>query len=312
MRSNLNNSVHVEGYVFSHSLQNRVSRKGVPFIMGDLNIATDDQGSNVVPVHFTYVTETYAKSGKPNQTYALLNSLIEDSSRTFESCGKDAMKVRVDGDVEVNDFVTREGEMASPKRIRGSFVHQMTNSIAENPATFDVDMLIAAATEREVEDGDDYMNLRGYVFNFRGDLLPVDFNIRSKGGMLYFGNQDISNSSPLFTHIKGNIVSATIETRKEEESAFGEPIVNVTTRNVRTWDVTWAAAEPYEFGDGGDMSKDELKQKLTERETYLAEVKKNHEDYMASRNGGQNFAPATTAVSSTDTTNGYDDDDFAF
>lgn len=303
MRSNLNNSVHVEGYVFSHSLQNRVSREGVPFIMGDLNIATDDQGSNVVSVHFY----AKSKSGKPNQTYAFLNSLIEDSSRTFESCGKDAMKVRVDGAVEVNDFVTREGEMASPKRIRGSFIHQMTNSIAENPATFDVDMLIAAATEREVEGGDDYMNLRGYVFNFRGELLPVDFNIRSKGGMLYFGNQDISNSNPLFTHVKGNIVSATIETRKEEESAFGEPIVNVTTRNVRTWDVTWAAAEPYEFGDGGDMSKDELKQKLTERETYLAKVKKNHEDYMASRNGGQNFAPAASTTTVAD-----DNDDFAF
>lgn len=310
MRSNLNNSVHVEGYVFSHTLRNRVSRKGVPFIMGGLDIATDDQGSNVVPVHFSYVTKTYAKSGKPNQTYALLDALIADSSRTFEACGKDAMKVRVDGDVEVNDFVTREGEMASPKRIRGSFVHQMTNSIAENPATFDVDMLIAAATEREVEDGDDYMNLRGYVFNFRGDLLPVDFNIRSKGGMLYFGNQDISNSNPLFTHVKGNIVSATIETRKEEESAFGEPIVNVTTRNVRTWDVTWAAAEPYEFGDGGDLSKDELKQKLVEREEHLAQVKKEHDEYQASRDGGQFFASkpaATEAVSDDD-----DDDEFDF
>lgn len=291
MKSSFINNTHVEGYVFSHTLQKRVSKKGVTYIAGDINVATVDDFTNVVPVHFTYVTETF-KSGKPNPTFELLTEIIESGSvKTAENCGKDALKVRIDGDVEVNDFVTREGEMASPKRVHGSFAHAMTNEIAEHPATFDVDMLIANVAEREFEN-DSYVTLRGYVFNFRGEALPVEFNVRSEGGMNYFLDQEVSNKNPMFTHIKGEIVSQAIVNETVEESAFGESIVRKSIRNLRTWDVTWAAVEPYEWDDDSTMTKKEFKQKLDEREEHLAEVKRNHDEYQASRNGGQNFAAA--------------------
>lgn len=304
------NAVHVEGYVFSHALQNRVSKKGVPFIMGDLNIATNDDFTNVVPVHFTYVTETFAKSGKPNPTYDLLMSIIDaGGSNTAEACGQSALKVRIDGDIEVNDFVTRDGEMASPKRIRGSFVHAMTGSIAEHPATFDADMVIGQVVERENEDSNDYATLHGYVFNFRGDALPVDLNVRSQTGIDYFLDQEVSNKNPLFTHLRGEIVSQSIVHETTEESAFGDPIVHKVTRNLRTWDVTWASTEPYEFGEEGVLTAKELKQKVDDREEHLAEVKKNHDDYMAARDGGQNFlAPKTTSKSVV--VDDFDDDEF--
>lgn len=302
------NAVHVEGYVFSHNLRALVSKKtGTPFIMGDLNIATDDTFTNVVPVHFTYVTETF-KSGKANPTWEILQELMA-GGKTVESDGTDAMKVRIDGDVEVNDFVTRDGDMASPKRVRGSFMHLMTGPLSDMPATFDVDMLIVAATEREVEDGDDYLNLRGYVFNYREDALPIDVNVRSKGGMNYFEDCDISSSNPLYTHIKGEIVSQSIVREVTEESAFGEPIVRKVTRNLRTWDVTWASVEPYEWDDESTLTKKEFKKKLAEREEHLAQVKKDYEEYQASRDGGQSFAskPAATVTTAVE-----DDDDNEF
>ena len=37
---------------------------GTPFITGTISIATDDAMTNIVPVHFTYVTATFG-SGKP-------------------------------------------------------------------------------------------------------------------------------------------------------------------------------------------------------------------------------------------------------
>lgn len=308
MRQTINNS-HVEGYVFSHTLQARVSRKGVPFIMGDLNVATDDSATNVVSVHFSYVTETY-KSGNPNQTYAFLMEVIDGKVPTYETSGTGATKVRIDGDVEVNDFVTRDGEMASPKRLGGRFVHTMVNAIGEHPATFDADMLIAGTSEKEFEGEDPYLTLRGYFFDFRGGLLPVELNVKSKNGIAYFEGQDISNSNPLFTHIKGEVVSSTIETRHEEESAFGDPIINVTTRNVRSWDVIWASAEPYEFGEDGVLTKEELKTKLAEREEYLAKVRQDHEEYQARRNGGQNFKAAAKPAPAASVDD--DDDDFPF
>lgn len=292
MFSKTNNSCHIEGYVFSTDrLAQRVSKKtNTPFINGTVNVATDDKGLNVVPVFFRYVTETF-KSGKPNPAWEILTALIDhEGSDTFEVVGTSALKVRIDGSVGTNDFVSRDGEVVSPKRVEGQFMHVMTNEISENPATFDVDMLIANAAEREVEDGDDFVNLRGYVFDYRGGILPVDVNVRSKGGMDYFIDQDISNKNPLLTHIKGSIVSQAITTEKTEESAFGDPVVHKVVRHVRSWDVTWAAVEPYEWDDESTITKKEFKQKLNEREERMAEVKRNHDEYQANRNGGQNFA----------------------
>lgn len=306
-----NNAVHVEGYVFStERLANRVSKKtNTPFINGTVNVATDEDATNIVPVFFPYVTETF-KSGKPNPAYEILQGLIDsDGGNTYEKIGKEALKVRIDGSVDVNDFVTRDGKMASPKRVSGSFMHLMTGDISAEPATFDIDMLIAGVAEREVEDGDDFANLRGYAFNYRGDALPVDVNIRSRGGIDYFMDAEISNKNPMFTHIKGNIVSQAITHETTEESAFGDPIVHKVTRHIRTWDVTWAAVEPYEWDDESTLTKKEFKQKLADREEHLAEVKKNHDDYQAQKNGGQNFnAPTKVTETVTETTTEDDDD----
>ena len=173
-------------------------------------------------------------------------------------------------------------------------------------------MLIANTAEREVEDGDDFVNLRGYVFDYRGGILPVDVNVRSKGGMDYFIDQDISNKNPLLTHIKGSIVSQAITTEKTEESAFGDPVVHKVVRHVRSWDVTWAAVEPYEWDDESTITKKEFKQKLNEREERMAEVKRNHDEYQANRNGGQNFAAAKVVAkveAPVDENEDEDDDD---
>ena len=164
-----------------------------------MQIATDDQGLNVVEVNFTYVTEKYTKSGKDNATYAVLNQIIE-SGKTFEEVGTAATKVRVDGSVEVNDFPGRDGNMVAAKRIGGSFVHFMNGPITQAPS-FETDMLIAGTSMHEVENGDDYLDIRGYAFNFRGDLVPVNYSVINEGGIKYFEDCDISNANPLLTKV---------------------------------------------------------------------------------------------------------------
>ena len=49
-------------------VQNQTSANyGKEFISGNLEIAVDEAGLNVIPVHFTYVVET-TSSGNKNQT----------------------------------------------------------------------------------------------------------------------------------------------------------------------------------------------------------------------------------------------------
>ena len=67
MKKNMINSVHIEGVLYSHTLEARVSGEnsknpGTKYIAGDLDIATDENGLNVVTVHYSYVTPTYAQS----------------------------------------------------------------------------------------------------------------------------------------------------------------------------------------------------------------------------------------------------------
>lgn len=309
MRDSFINRCHIEGRIFSHTLQKKVSGEqsknpGTEFIRGQINVATDEEGINVVPVHFTYVTEFYSKSGKPNDTYKVLAQII-DEDKTWEKNGKDeAFQVRIDGDIEINDFLGRDGEMVANKRVRGSFVHFANGQYGLNKDenernTFEADMLIAATMMQEVEDGDDYMNLRGYVFAYRNALIPVTFSIHNSAGITYFDKCDISNENPLLTKVWGNIISTTQEVRTETESAFGSAQVNVTTRTLRAWEIAGCAAEPYEWDDESTLTLDEFKQLLDERAQAVAAEKKRAEDYQKSQSGKSGF-PASGSEKNTD------------
>lgn len=298
MRDSFINKVHLEGRVFSHTLQKRVSGEnskdpGTEYIGGTLNVATDEDGINVIPVRFTYVTAVYSKSGKPNDTYNVLTQIIEED-KTWEKNGKsEAPQIRIDGDIEVNDFPGRDGNMVEAKRVRGSFVHYANgnfglNSDENKRNTFEADMLIAAVIEQEVEDGDDYINLRGYVFAYRNALVPVVLTVRNKGGIDYFNKCDISNANPLLTKVWGNIISTTQEVRTEVESAFGGPQINVTTRTLRAWEVAGCAAEPYEWDDESTLTISEFKQLLDQREETKAAAKQRAEEYQNNK-GGSGF-----------------------
>lgn len=323
MKAKWKNNIHVEGYIFNfgnderRQLKERISgpnatHPGTEYIQGELNIATDDEGSNVVTVWFQYVPKVWpAKNGKPereNQTYTELARLINEA-KTFETDGAAATKVRVDGNLDVNDFYTREGELASPKRIRGSFIHPLTGPMNDHPATFDIECVLSQAIAKEVDGGDDYMTLKGYTFDFRNSILPFDVNVRIPGAITYFENQEISSANPLVTNIKGDIVSAIIKQEKEIESAFGEPVVETTTSTVRTWDVTWAAKDPMEWDDESSITKAELKKALQAREDMLAAEKKRQDEWKASQ--GSSFT-ATTALKAKAVVEDDDDDDFPF
>lgn len=317
MKNNWVNKCAVQGYIFNRgegrrALQKRVTGEnsknpGQEYIQGELNIATDEDATNVVTVWFQYVAPTWPAKGdkpeRPNTTFQTLETII-NSAVTYEEVGKNATTVRIDGNIGVNDFYTRDGELASPKRIEGSFVHLMnsTEKIADRPATFEADMIISAAAEREMENEEEnYVNLNGYVFNFRNDVLPVTFTVRTDAGMKYFLDQDY----PMVTKVWGDIVSSIVKTEHITESAFGAPTVDVTTRSIRSWDVIGASAEPADWDDESTITRDELKDKVRERETRLAEQKKRDEEYRNRTSSA--FPAATNNVVEED-----DDDDFPF
>ena len=76
MKKKMENQTHIEGLLYEHKLEKRVTGEnsknpGTTYINGTLDIATDDAITNIVSIHFTYVTPT-TKTGNANATFNTL------------------------------------------------------------------------------------------------------------------------------------------------------------------------------------------------------------------------------------------------
>ena len=306
------NSERIEGRIYQHDLtvrqvQNQASDNfGKDFISGNLEVATDDEGLNVIKVHFTYVTETN-KNGAKNATYATLKKII-DENKTWTSVGKDgATKVRIDTALALNDFYNQNDELVSAKTNEGGFV-TIVNEL-NDPAErnrFSVDMVITGVTVVDKDaNGNDitpYANVKGAIFNFRNDLLPMEFKVKNDKGIEYFENLGASNAEPVYTKVWGNIISETSTTTQEVESAFGEPAVRTYKNTNKEWVITGTAKVPYDFGDENILTADELMKASQNRQVYLADVKKRADEYKMNKAAGTTTSatPAATATKKAD------------
>ena len=298
------NNTHIEGALYQHDLALKVTGEnsknpGTEFFSGNIEIATDDAGINIVPVHFTYVTATTAK-GSANATFNVLKNIIDGVYKTVMTDGADnATMLRIDSAIGLNEFYTdRTGkeELVSVKRNEGGFVH-VTPTIADDEKTrntFECDIIISNVihVEGDEEKGTtDKATVKGVIFNFRNDLMPVEFSVTNPKAMAYFEDLGASNSNPIFTKIKGRQISESIVRRVEEESAFGEPSIKEYKSTKKDFVITWAMAEPYVWDDDSTITARELTEALAAREIALAEMKRRSDEYKAS----QGKAPANAA-----------------
>lgn len=305
MRNNINTE-HIEGRVYEHSLELKETgpnskNPGTKYISGNLNIAVDKEGANVIPVHFTYVTATTSKGNK-NSTFTTLNKIIENPENTWITGGKEnAFKVKVDTSLALNDFYANDGTLVSTKRNEGGFVSFVSDLCSiEDRNTFQMDMVInrVQRVEADEEKGikEDYLKLCGAVFNFKKDLLPVEFIVKNVTGIVYFENLDISPKNIVYTKIWGHINNKILRTKKVEESAFGDTFVIPQERQVREWVVTGTAKVPYDFGDESVLTENELKEAMQNREVYLADIKKRQDEYNASKQASTTSPALNTAA----------------
>lgn len=303
-KKNFINETHLEGYIYEHSLDLRVSGEnsktpGTVFIMGNLDVATDDDCTNIVSVHFTYVTEK-TKSGSNNATFGVLKNIIDGKVKTVMQDGQEnAAKVRIDSAIALNEFYSdRNGteELVSVKRNEGGFVH-LTNEL--NPDVkehnrFKADMLITSVTHVDADEEKgtpEKATVRGCIFNFRKDLLPVEFVVTNGAGIDYFMSLGASSTNPVFTWVKGRQISTTVKREVVEESAFGEPEVRVISSSRKEWVITGSNPTTYEWDSEETLTAAELKEMMANREVYLASIKQRQDEYKAQK-AAQTAAPA--------------------
>ena len=307
MKKTMINQTHIEGVLYEHDLTIKESGEnsknpGTKFISGTISIATDDAMTNIVPVHFTYVTATFG-SGKPNDTFTTLSNIVNGTFGSYMKDGADkAVKLRVDSALGLNEFFTdRNGkeELVSAKRNEGGFVHKV-DALDEDEKvrnTFKADMVITTVTHI---DADEEKNLpekcivKGAIFDFRKSLLPIEFSATNPNAMRYFESLEATQKNPVFTCVWGRQVSEVVVRQIVTESAFGEDEVREVKNTRRDFVITGAAKEPYLWDDESSITAAEMNEAIQRREVDLAAMKKRQDEYKASRNAAPkaNAAPA--------------------
>jgi hypothetical protein len=308
MAKKMINTTHIEGLLYEHKLELRESgpkskNPGTKFIMGTIDIATDDACTNVVSIHFTYVTEKTAK-GSTNATFTTLMNIIEGKFGSVMEHGQNkAVKLRIDSALALNEFYTeRNGveELVSAKRNEGGFVH-VADSLNEDETvrnTFKCDMLITGVKEVEADEEKGLPAkaiVRGAIFDFRNSLMPVEFSAVNPNAIKYFVGLDASNANPTFTCVWGRQVSETIVKKIVEESAFGEASVREVKNTRKDFVITGASKETYMWDEEGVLTAAEVAEMVAARETYLATMKQRQEEYKAQK-AAEAATPAAPAA----------------
>ena len=305
------NTEKIEGYVYSigsgfNELQERVTGEnsknpGTKYIAGDLDIAVDESGLNVVTVHYRYVVPTTSKNSASG-TYTALKKIIDNPDKMWIKGGKEnAFMVQCTGvSIAVNDFIANDGTKVAALRNENGFcsiVNELGPEAERN--TFSTDMLITKVThidanpEKNIKE--DYATVSGAIFGYGSSiptLIPATFTIRNADGMKYFEDLDASSSNPIFTKVWGKINCMTIRVERTEESAFGEAAVQTYERKSREYLIAGTAKVPYDFGDEEVLTIEDVKRMSQDRQVLLAEVEKRFNDKQ--NNNKVNFNTTTS------------------
>lgn len=294
MKKIINRTV-VEGYLYDNSLVEReysanAKRPGVKYITGTVDIATDEELTNVIPVHFSFVSDPESDekgyTAKKSRYDALVN-IMNGTIKSVMKDGKDsAAKLQISSAIALNEFYSsRNGtpELVSAKRNEGGFIRSQStlNENEHERGTFDVDMIIIGTSRMEANperDLPEKMVLKGYIFDFRNAIMPIEFSVLNPGAMNYFENLEPSKNNPVYTHVKGEQISSTIMRKITEESAFGEAKVRMVPSTRKDWVINWAQPEVYDYGAEEVLTNDEVRKALADRELMLADLKSRSEN----------------------------------
>ena len=280
MKDKMINKAHVEGYVYSHKLEKKITgpnakTPGIEFIKGTLNIATKEDLSNIVSINFTYETAV-RNNGNENGNFAILDKIISGVYKNVMADGIEAaQKVRIDTAIGVNDFYDKEDKLVSSQS----------------------DFVIGKVIRKEADEEKqlpEKVEAKGYVFNFRKELLPVTFSIFNPAAMDYFESLEPTEKTPVFTRIKGVLDCIQTKTTKIDEGAFGDTVTEYTNTR-KNYTVTWAEKEPKEWDSEETILAGDFVKLLQEREVKLAGIKKNHDEYK------KGATPAPTPVAAAPT-----------
>lgn len=280
MKNTINKEI-LEGRLYDFDLSKKTVKNqasnyyGQEFWSGTIQIATDEAGLNVIPVHYTFILPTFG-NGKTDSRFSAFEKITSEE-KTWLKVGKEnAEMIRLTPSGDLNDFyIVNDDRAVSAQRNEGGFITFIKELAPEGTSRnkFTYDMIINKVTVVEPkEDTDDVLHARihGVIFNFRGAILPWDLIAYNPKAIEYFEGLGVSSAEPIYTQVWGSIKNTTIKVEKEVENAWGEPMIEYSERTRREWVIEGSKPQLYDLTD---EDKVELQKKVADRNVHLEEVK---------------------------------------
>ena len=304
---NTTNRENLEGRLYDFDLSKKTVKNegskyyGQEFWSGTIQIATDEAGLNVIPVHYTFVLPTFG-NGKTDSRFSAFEKITSEKKTWLEVGKENAEMIRLTPSGDLNDFyMVNDNRAVSAQRNEGGFITFIKDLAPEGTPRnkFTYDMIINKVTVVEPkEDTDDILHARihGVIFNFRGAILPWDLIAYNPKAIEYFEGLGVSSAEPIYTQVWGSIKNTTIKVEKEVENAWGEPMIEYSERTRREWVIEGSKPQLYDFTEE-DVA--ELQKKVADRNVYLEEVKNAAIEY-----ANNNQKTATQSVPTPNTMTG--------
>lgn len=303
MKNTINKEI-LEGRLYDFDLSKKTVKNqasnyyGQEFWSGTIQIATDEAGLNVIPVHYTFILPTFG-NGKTDSRFSAFEKITSEE-KTWLKVGKEnAEMIRLTPSGDLNDFyIVNDDRAVSAQRNEGGFITFIKELTPEGTSRnkFTYDMIINKVTVVEPkEDTDDVLHARihGVIFNFRGAILPWDLIAYNPKAIEYFEGLGVSSAEPIYTQVWGSIKNTTIKVEKEVENAWGEPMIEYSERTRREWVIEGSKPQLYDLTD---EDKVELQKKVADRNVHLEEVKSAAIAYANSQKNAIQSAPTPNTM----------------
>ena len=211
------------------------------------------------------------KKGTPNPAYENIKNIKDNYVSIGASDEAHADKVRVtNGDIRMNEYYGRNGNLVSFPRINASFVTRVKDSEEFNPkAEFTCTAVVLKQDYEQDKDQNEtgrYL-LQTAIIQYGDKLDVVPFIVENKKAINYISSNWESGNT---VRINGKLNFSYKVIKEVKEGAFGDPVVNERTVSTSELIVT-GGSEPIEGESAYDAQ--DIKAGLAQRKTKLEEMK---------------------------------------
>lgn len=238
-------------------------RAGVIKVKVDLEINEKDV-ELIIPVHM--FGAEFNRNGEVSVTYERLGE-IQNEFKSIAAVGNevDADRVRVVGDLRINEFMTRSGVWVVEPRVHSNFVNLIAKENCTPEANFQIQFVLAEKVFELEEDSDEKrLHVKGIVPQYNGNVEIFSFVSANEK----YGQAIDLNWREGGTYNISGILDFTVNTEIiYEEQDFGEPVERRRTIRKNDLIITGGSASDYEY------PTDEIEAALKVRKAKIEEKK---------------------------------------